>query len=59
MTVTRHRTGSRFPWLAVLALVVGLVVGTIFGYSLRGEPENPAPIAIEREVPTVTVTTPE
>ena len=57
MSVSRHRT-RRFPWLAVGALIVGLAAGTVFGYQLRGEPDDPPTQEIERRVPTVTVTAP-
>lgn len=57
MTVTHHRT-RRFPWFALVTLIVGLLAGTLFGYQLRGEPSDPPAQEIERRVPTVTVTVP-
>lgn len=57
MNVSHHRT-RRFPWLAVGALIVGLMAGTLFGYQLRGESNDSPTQEIERRVPTVTVTSP-
>ena len=55
-SVTVHRS-RRVPWLAILALIAGFVAGTVFGYQLRSEPDDPPAQEIERRVPTVTVTT--